>query len=116
MKKKLLNDSDKMAQILEFDPGIYSIKAIKNATYDYTDKAWIKIKSKSNEKILVYIRPKLHDLKDINSLIMDFENHVLDHQIRLEVSNDFKVVREMIVAQAFEPCDNLKEIIDAVKP
>ena len=39
-------------------------------------------------------------------------NNLLDHQVRLEVSQEFKIIREMIVAQAFEPCDNLKDIVD----
>ncbi len=41
----------------------------------------------------------------------DFIRHALDHQIRLDVGKDYKLIREMIVAQAFEPVDNLEEVV-----
>ena len=101
---------------LEFDSKVYSLKAIKNAAYDYTNKATIQIETSDPNKIVVYMTPKSSNSKIIKALILDFKNHILDHQIRIELNAEFKVIREMIVAQAFQPVDNLQEIIDTIKP
>lgn len=110
------NSYDTNILILEFDSNIYSIKAIKNAAYDYLDKATFQIKANTPDKITVSINPRPKDYNLSDSLMADFKNHVLDHQVRIEVGEDFKNIREMIVAQAFEPCDNLQELVEALKP
>jgi len=96
---------------MQFDSDVYSLKAVKNAAFDYRDKAGFQIETMPSGKILVCITPKVKEPDFIESLETDFKNHVLDHQVRIEVSAEFKPIREMIIAQAFEPCDNLEEII-----
>src|SRR3990167_2096412 len=103
--RNYVDNSAKNTLALEFDSNVYSLKAIKNASYDFTNKCGIQIETQSSDKVLVYLTPKLNEPECIDLLAVDFKNHVLDHQIRIEVSNDFKLIREMIVAQAFEPCD-----------
>jgi His-Xaa-Ser system protein HxsD len=95
---------------LDVDKSIYSLQAIKNASYDYSDKAWIKIDTMSNSRILVSLIAKNENISK-ETFINEFLNHVLDHQVRLDVSKETRVICEMIVAQAFEPCDNLDEIV-----
>ena len=97
---------------IEIDSKIYSIKAVKKASYDFSDRAWFFIKEKDKDKISITITPKEKQIESNNQLILNFMNNLLDHQVRLEVSQEFKIIREMIVAQAFEPCDNLKDIVD----
>lgn len=108
------NNYDKNGLRMEFDPSVYCLKAIKNAAFDSRNKAGFHIETGPSGKILVWITFKVKEPDSIKSLELDFKNDVLDHQIRIEVGDEFKLIREMIVAQAFEPCDNLEEIIDTL--
>lgn len=96
---------------IELDGNIYSIQAAKNAAYDYTGRAWIHLETKENNVIVISIKPKNPE-DSFSTLKSDFMNHVLDHQVRIDVGREFKTIREMIVAQAFEPCENLDEITE----
>jgi His-Xaa-Ser system protein HxsD len=109
-------ESDGQKVTLEFDTSIYCLEAIKNASYDFTDRADITIKTLSSQRIQVCLRPL--DARGILevSLASSFTRNVLDHQVRLDVAKDYKLIREMIVAQAFEPVDNLKQVMGTVKP
>jgi len=95
---------------IKFDSDVYSLQAIKNAAYDYSGNVWISIKI-SNKKVLVSVKPKESSFI-ADSFRFDFINHVLDHQVRIDTGKEFKVIREMIVAQAFEPCENLNLITE----
>lgn len=97
---------------IHFDKDIYSLQAVKRTAYDYSSRLWILIQEKNNQ-LIVYLKSK----KPIDSqqqIKLDFINHALDHQVRIDTENDFKAVRQMIVAQAFEPCENLEEIVNQI--
>jgi His-Xaa-Ser system protein HxsD len=93
---------------------IYSLKAIKNAAYEFLNTAFITISEVSSDEIAINFSLKLTS-EDLPSLVNKFKNSALDHQLRIDTENDYKVIREIIVAQAFEPCDNIKEIVSAIK-
>jgi His-Xaa-Ser system protein HxsD len=101
---------------LELDQAVYSLEAVKNASYDFTDKADILIELLSSTKVCIIMKQKANS-KTIgnNSLSSDFIRSVLDHQVRLDTLNNYKHIREMIIAQAFEPVDNLEEVIEVLK-
>jgi His-Xaa-Ser system protein HxsD len=101
---------------LELPSDAYSHEAIMNAAYDYTEKAVIRIDSITAEKISVTIKFKDIEGFPLSELIDQFTASVLDHQVRININRDTQKIREMIIAQAFEPCDNLEEIVTAVKP
>lgn len=99
---------------IEFDLEIVTLKALKRACFDFLDKASLDIEPISKGKIIVQVKPNKAVNTDI--LISDFKNSALEHQTRLETEEDFKAIRKMIIAQAFEPVDNLKEIVEVVEP
>ena len=109
MKNQLLSNEKEIS--IELDGNIYSIQAAKNAAYDYTARAWFHLETKENNVIAISIKPKYPE-DSFSTLKSDFMNHVLDHQIRIDLGKEFKAIREMIVAQAFEPCENLDEITE----
>ncbi len=101
---------------LEFPRDAYSSEAIMNAAYDCTDRAVVKIESITPEKISVVIKPKESQAFPPGKLADWFTANVLDHQVQINIGRDTRRIREMIIAQAFEPCDNLEEIVAACKP
>jgi His-Xaa-Ser system protein HxsD len=102
--------------MIELDADIYSIDAIKNASYDFTDRAYIFIEKVSINKTRVNLEPKINmEPPERGTLAQDFIQSTLDHQVRLDVARDYKLIREMIIAQAFEPVDNLEEVMESLK-
>lgn len=100
---------------IDFDSNIYSAKAVKRAAYDLSNSTSTEIKLKENRTITVIISLNNLKITDSEKFIRKFRDSVYDHQIRLDVEEDYHVIRQIIVAQAFQPCDNLKEIIDTLK-
>lgn len=113
-----MNESSDSANplVLNLDTSIYSLPAIMNAAYDYGEKATIKVEKLSEERILVSLVPKSGHYSSSATLADEFKNLLIDHQVRVMVSRDYQVIREIIVAQAFQPCENLKDIIELLKP
>ena len=97
--------------VLEFDSKIVSAEAIKRAAYDYGSMASFDIANKSGGLIRAKIDLMKTTSLEPNEFIQQFRVRVLDHQIRIENFREFKVLREIIVAQAFAPCENLVEIV-----
>ena len=99
---------------LEFDLKAISINALKNAAYSFLGDYEFQFKT-SGTNVQVTITPLKNGLiqPDIASI---YRNAALDHQIRIETEKDYRVIMEMIVAQAFEPCDNVDELVQKIKP
>lgn len=100
---------------LKFDKRLYSTEAIKKACYDFLDKATISLREDTSN-IIVRFKIKRNDKENTHKLLDDFRNSVLDFEIRILIENEYRLIREMIVAQAFAPCDNITEIIDRLNP
>lgn len=94
---------------LGLDTAIYSIQAIRRAVYDFSDKAEFLIETTSPQKINIKISVKESASPNI---VQDFINCVLDHQVRLDLEKEFGTLREIIVAQAFAPRDDLSKILE----
>lgn len=112
-----MNKLNNVVVSTSFDAKVYSLEAIKNASYDFTEKATIVIEAASAGRIQVNFKvPVSISEATPDSLISEFIRLVTDHQIRVDVGRDYKLVREMIIAQAFEPVDNLDIIVSKIQP
>lgn len=99
---------------ISFDTSIYSIKAIKRAIYDSGIGPSVNIRYISDGNIQVDFSFTQEKLNRSAKIIEKFKSMVFEHQIRLDVEDDYRIIRQIIVAQAFQPCDNIQEIIDAI--
>ena len=108
-----MNKNDTSGWIkFEFDIEIYSKQAVKNACYDYSGNCFFSIEQ-TDSRIVVKLKAQKELLPgqiDLNK----FVNHVLDHQVRIDTEKEFKTIREMIVAQAFQPCENINEVVTQI--
>jgi His-Xaa-Ser system protein HxsD len=110
-----LSLKEKNPLVLDFDAEVYSLAAIKYAAYDFGDRAGFQIELIPSGKIRVLMTPKSDSSQPLHCLVAQFRNHSLDHQIRVDINHECRAIREMIMAQAFSPCDNLREVIDALR-
>ncbi|VVS91263.1 hypothetical protein [Desulfoluna spongiiphila] len=92
---------------LKFDKKLHDIRALRNAAYDLSNEMSCHLSDIDDR----YYGAEIVCC-DINKDIeIKYLNSVNDHQIRVDLCLEFNSIREMIVAQAFEPCDNMKEIV-----
>ncbi|MDO8282675.1 MAG: hypothetical protein Q7U10_08685 [Thermodesulfovibrionia bacterium] len=106
------NKSTKNSITIEFDQAIYTLKAIKRAISDFSERANSTIENISQGTIRVLIFPIQNKSFNPADIERDFERLVFDNQINIEVEEDFRDIRNIIVAQAFFPCDNIEKIVD----
>jgi His-Xaa-Ser system protein HxsD len=91
-----------------FDSRVYSIDAVRAASYDFWKTSETTISTSDSAVIVGFTC----DPEQISNHESHFRQLVLDHQVRIEVFNRTKAIREMIVAQAFAPVENLSEIVE----
>ena len=76
--------------------GIYSLDAVKFASYTFTDNGFVKIEKQDENNVLVSIETD-KDPKIVEKL---FFNELLHHSLRLKISDRNSKIRERIVIQA----------------
>jgi His-Xaa-Ser system protein HxsD len=96
------------AMTFYLDSKIYSLQAIKRASYDFTDRCFITLGFSEPDKIALTVAMRETATTDTTQELM---NSILDHQIRSDLEQEFGDLRTIIVAQAFSPCSNIEEII-----
>ena len=100
--------------VISLSLNVYSITAIKRAAFDLNDKFNIAIKTRNAEEVQITITQRDTCLEVNQELVSLFEQLVRDHQLRIELEKQYNVIRKIIIAQAFQPCDNLREILDVL--
>ena len=101
-----------MAKItqINFSLTVFSLQAIKRAIHDANIYHCATIEVFDDEKVTIKI--DLDNIKDGNQkLERKLNKLVFDNQIRIETEKEFKNIRNIIVAQAFFPCENLDEVL-----
>jgi His-Xaa-Ser system protein HxsD len=96
-------------ELLSINTKIYSLEAIRRTCFDLIGQVICGIVQKDENTAVVTIPASLQ--VDILGLADKFKTALLDHQIRIDTEKSFKTIRELIVAQAFAPCESLDEII-----
>lgn len=96
--KEVINEENKSAQII-FEKDIYSIEAIKRALSDYTDSIFIKIEE-CDEGIRVNLEAK-EDV-DIKKMLKELYNSVLEEDVRYNIENETKNIRDMVYEKALK--------------
>ena len=100
--------------VISLSPNVYSITAIRRAAFDLSDKFNIAIQTRDTEEFQITITQRDTCLELNQEIVNLFEQFVRDHQLRIELEKQYNVIRNIIIAQAFQPCDNLTEVLDVV--
>ena len=90
--------------ILLVDESIYSREALLRTCYWFTDRCYLFVSRPGPNQFSVRIRAKA-GLPSLESISGDFENALIDHQVRQDVERDTARLRELIVAKAFSEGD-----------
>ena len=67
------------------------------------------MQSYGEELAVVIFSHKINNDYEIELIIKDFLNELIDQQLRVQINNDTKDIKEKIIAEAFAPLENISE-------
>jgi His-Xaa-Ser system protein HxsD len=100
--------------VLDFDTGVYRLAALKKAAYKFGDRCFIHIETTDDHRIRVTLQPK-RVIDNLDHLSGEFQNEVLDQELREAVAQETEGIRNLLLAQAFSATsllDPVGEIAD----
>src|SRR5437868_6622022 len=98
---------------LEFDLGVYRLSAIKKAAYKFAGVCHVSIENISPERARVRLTAK-RVMDNVTHLAGEFQNEVLDQDLRETISAETRTIRELLLAQAFSATTLLVPDADTV--
>ena len=101
--KRLQNDS----MIFEVPLELYQKEAILFTAHTFIDRCYVDIDPSSEKCISVSFRSKNKDIQ-FDVFALEFCNELLDQQVRLNVEKSYGNIRDLIVKQAFQPIEDIK--------
>lgn len=88
--------------LLRVDKNIYQHDAILSAAYKFTDTCYINVDSLDSNYYGVYFTVK-HPDDNLTSQVNAYCNELIDQQIRCNLDNQNRSVKELIIKKAFFP-------------
>jgi His-Xaa-Ser system protein HxsD len=93
---------------LQIDESLYSREAVLRTSYWFTDRCYVFISRPQPGCLLVSLRvkdplPTLENPRPISvgTVAGEYQNALLDQQLRIDIERETKVIRELLVAKAF---------------
>jgi len=86
--------------IFELDPAIYRLSAIKKAAYKFADRFHIQLLTSDSGWIKALLKSKAA-VENSKAMAGDFCNEVLDQELREVVAEDTRLIRDLLLRQAF---------------
>lgn len=86
---------------------IFQAEAVKNAAFCFSNLCYIFIKPYDMHETLVRFELKSGVSDSLETIVKEFCNSVLDHQVRLDLEKMNHKIRNLIVEQAFRPVEKL---------
>ena len=91
----------KIAELtLEFDADVYRLTAVKKAAYKFGDRCHIQIEKVDERQTRITLRAK-RETEELVFLAGEFQNEVLDQELREIIGKETEGIRNLLLAQAF---------------
>ena len=90
------------------DETIYNRTALLKTCYWFTNRCYIFIYRQDERHLGVRLAGKSGD-GGLDAIVGEFENALLDHQLRFEIASETATLRELIVAKAFAEGNALED-------
>ncbi|MFN8614052.1 MAG: His-Xaa-Ser system protein HxsD [Vulcanimicrobiota bacterium] len=100
------------------DSSIYSVQAVLRAAYWLTERCYFHVTRSAEGHYLVHMAPKSDNPEPLEQIAAEFSTSLIDQQLRIELAESSRTVRDLIVAKAFAEGDLLDDPIpgDALDP
>jgi len=101
------------AVAVPIDRSVYSMDAVLRAAYRFTDRAFIVLKIEAAHTSRMFALFSVRNNADLSVVILEFQNELLDQQLRCSLEAKFSDVRTLIVAQAFSEGNLIDPVADS---
>jgi His-Xaa-Ser system protein HxsD len=91
------------------DETIYSRSALLKTCYWFTNRCYVFISRHDKQHLAVRLASKPSS-SALDAIAGEFENALLDHQLRFEIAKETATLRELIVAKAFAEGNALEDL------
>ena len=95
---------------IDLDVHLYSRDAILNTAYLFTNKCHVDLRSYGDKTAEVIFTQKPNSELEIEVIAKDFLNELIDQQLRVNIDQETKAIKELIIKEAFAPLDIIKEV------
>src|SRR4029077_2242995 len=90
---------------MDVDVGIYPLQVLFRVCYAFTDRCYLFL-TPSNDGHVVKVRFARRSTGcELETIVGEFSNELVNQRVRLEIANETRAIRELIVAQAFTEAD-----------
>ncbi|MGA1979009.1 MAG: His-Xaa-Ser system protein HxsD [Sedimentisphaerales bacterium] len=96
--------------IFKVSTELYQKEAILMAAHKFIDRCYVDINPSSEKCVSVSLHPKDKNLTP-DDIALEFCNELLDQQVRLNIEKSYGNIRDLIVKQAFQPVENIRNEI-----
>ena len=101
----VVNDHSSSAISIFVDTNVYPLDVLFRTCYLFTDRCYLFLRpTDSLGKIQVSVKPKVQS-SDLETVVGEFMNELINQRVRLDIANETRTIRELIVAQAFAEAD-----------
>jgi len=98
------NAVDAATTQIQVSLALFSREAVLQTCHRYTGQYFVSVVRAGDAEVLIGLKPKAPGLA-LSSLASEFLNQLLDQQLRVELTEQTKALRENIVRQAFVEAD-----------
>ena len=102
--KEILKRIENNKLLLSVQNDLFEKDAILNASYKFTNKCFINIEQKESDTE-IYFQSK-NENEDLELIALNFNNELIDQQVRLNTGREFKNIREELIRKAFSTVTN----------
>ncbi len=99
----LIEESESVVR-LSVNTSLYTEDAIFRTCYAFTDRCSVLVDRLDHEHVLVELR-KREESASLKALGGEFANELVNQRVRAEVASETKLIRDLIVSQAFAEAD-----------
>ena len=93
--------------IVSFEKQLYDLMAIKRVFTNYSNCIFINL-SQDKDNYLVEIESKENDI-DMHKLVKEIKNKVIEEEVRINIENETKIIRDSIFKRAMNNNDSAEE-------
>lgn len=101
-KKGTIKELGKENSLMKVNKTLYNREAILSTAYKFTDTCYIHFESIDSENYGVFFSP-ITNGADVSLVVNKFCNELIDQQIRYDLNNRNKSIKELIIKKAFFP-------------
>ncbi len=87
---------------IEISDKTYCKEAVLECSYVFTDRCWVRITHSAGSTIKIRLEAR-HKNISLQGVVKEFRNALIDYQLRVDLEQKMRPLRELIIKKAFFP-------------